>query len=76
MNQPKIGVWDADEPKRDAPIFPKSYPLGRHKRKVVNIIACSWIHNWADVIFLGEGGVVKRVELSEIKNTKFRIKIK
>lgn len=75
MSQPIIGVWDADEPKQETPIFSNSYPLGRYKRKVVNIVACSWIHNWADVLFLGEGNAIKRVELSEIKNTKFRIKI-
>ena len=75
MNQPTIGVWDAPEPEKETPIFPKSYPLGRYNRKVVNIVACSWIHNWADVIFIGEGSAIKRVELSEIKNTRFRVKI-
>lgn len=39
--------------------------MSRSKRKMVNIVAC--------VLFIGEGNAIKRVELSEIKNTRFRL---
>jgi len=66
MNQnPSIGVWDADEPKQKK----NPYPLGRYNNKIINIVACSWIHDWADICSLDEEGLIIRVKLSEIKNS-------